>query len=164
MQSGKLTLLTHTRITRRQFDEKTACWLVDVADSRTNRTTTLPPMDYLYFATGVQPDFTRLPCLQTMLRQHPVQGVGGLPCLTQDLAWSEDVPLYVAGRLASLQLGPTAANLAGARAAAERIALSLQKLHLGNDALDTVSAEEARFNHARGISNPFEVLHDEGDS
>lgn len=36
--------------------------------------------------------------------------------------WSDDVPLFVTGRLAGLRLGPGAPNLVGARVGAERIA------------------------------------------
>ena len=52
----------------------------------------------------------------------------GLPALTDDLAWRDDVPLFCAGKFAGLRLGPGAANLEGARAGAERIVLAVEKL------------------------------------
>lgn len=44
----------------------------------------------------------------------------GFPLAREDLAWAPG--LYVTGGLAELQLGPTARNIAGARAAGERLA------------------------------------------
>ena len=48
-----------------------------------------------------------------------------MPLITEDLQWREDVPFFVAGGYAGLQLGPGAANLIGSRAGAERIANGL---------------------------------------
>lgn len=42
--------------------------------------------------------------------------------------WNEDVPLFFTGRCAGLRLGPGAANLAGARMGAERIAWKVEEL------------------------------------
>ncbi|KAL2171039.1 hypothetical protein VTG60DRAFT_3887 [Thermothelomyces hinnuleus] len=88
----------------------------------------LPPMDWIYFATGVETDFEALPFLRTMLESYPIPGQGGLPCLNDDLMWKDGVPLFVAGRLAALRLGPAAPNLGGARLAAERIAWAVEDL------------------------------------
>lgn len=51
---------------------------------------------------------------------HPCPVHRGFPELTRDLRWP-GTSLHVGGRLASLQLGPAAGNLWGARKAAERI-------------------------------------------
>lgn len=88
----------------------------------------LPAVDYIYFATGIQSDFAALPYLQNILRDHPIKGLGGLPCLNEDLMWKDDVPLFVTGRLAALRLGPAAPNIGGARVGAERIALALDQI------------------------------------
>lgn len=85
----------------------------------------LPPMDFLYFATGIQSDFTTLPYLQTIQRDYPIPALGGLPCLNEDLMWKDEVPLFVTGRLAALRLGPAGPNIGGARIGAERITLAL---------------------------------------
>lgn len=45
------------------------------------------PIDYIYFATGITPDFTSIPFLQTMQQKYPVHVHGGFPCLTEDLMW-----------------------------------------------------------------------------
>jgi hypothetical protein len=67
-----------------------------------------------------------------MNERYPVEVKEGLPCLTEDLMWREDVPLYMTGRMAGLRLGPGAPNLEGARIGAERIAWSLEEV-LGKD-------------------------------
>ena len=51
-----------------------------------------------------------------------------MPCLTHDLAWAEDVPLFVAGRLAGLRIGPDCGNLEGARVSAERISWAVEAI------------------------------------
>lgn len=88
----------------------------------------LPDIDYIYFATGIQSDFTTLPYLQNMLKEYPIEGLGGFPCLNEDLMWKDEVPLFVTGRLGALQLGPAAPNIGGARIGAERIALVLDQV------------------------------------
>ncbi|RAL15511.1 FAD binding domain protein [Aspergillus homomorphus CBS 101889] len=85
------------------------------------------PIDYIYFATGMRADVAEMPLLQSMRAQYPVDIVQGLPCLTEDLMWRDGVPLFLAGRLAALRLGPGAANLDGARLGAERIAWGMEE-------------------------------------
>ena len=133
---SRLSLHTHTTISSREFDTATKTWRV-VTDPPISD---LPPIDYIYYATGIQTDFTTLPFLQTMLREHPIHGHGGLPCLNDDLMWKDGVPLFVTGRLASLRLGPGAGNLGGARIGAERIAWSLMD-HLGSGSVGGHSSD-----------------------
>ena len=52
----------------------------------------------------------------------------GLPDVGQTLRWSEEVPLYLMGGMAGLQLGPDAANLAGGLRGAVRISAELKEL------------------------------------
>lgn len=87
----------------------------------------LPPFHYIYFATGIESDFKTLPYLQNMLKDYPIQGFGGFPCLNEDLMWQDGVPLFVTGKLAALRIGPAAPNIGGARIGAERIALALDE-------------------------------------
>ncbi|SPO00305.1 related to FAD binding domain protein [Cephalotrichum gorgonifer] len=91
----------------------------------------LPMIDYIYWATGIDADFTSLPYLQTMMSEYPIEECGGLPCLNDDLMWKDGVPLFVAGRLASLKIGPASPNIGGAKLAAERIALAMDELMSG---------------------------------
>jgi hypothetical protein len=88
----------------------------------------MPPIDYIYFATGVQSDFSTLPYLQTMSQKYPIRGHGGFPCLNDDLMWQDGVPLFMVGRLAALRLGPGAPNIGGAKMGAERVAWALDQV------------------------------------
>ncbi|KAJ5487203.1 hypothetical protein N7530_001503 [Penicillium desertorum] len=94
----------------------------------------LPAIDYIYFATGVRADVREMPLLRTMNDQYPIEVKAGLPCLTNDLSWRDDVPLFMTGRMASLRLGPGAPNLEGARVGAERVAWGMEEvLHKGRE-------------------------------
>jgi hypothetical protein len=83
-------------------------------------------MDYIVFATGVQSDITTLPMLHSLQQTRPITCAGGLPCLTEDVMWDDDVPLFVTGKFAGLRLGPGAPNLVGARIGAERVAWGVE--------------------------------------
>lgn len=102
--------------------------------SQTWRLTTDPPIpdlpriDYIYFATGMQSDVKELPLLQRMNCEYPIESKQGLPCITEDLMWKPDVPLFLTGRLAALRLGPGAPNLEGARLGAERVAWGMEEV------------------------------------
>jgi len=83
-------------------------------------------VDYIYYATGINSNVNDLPYLQTMHSKHTIETLGGLPVLTQDLMWRENLPLFVIGKLAGLRLGPGAGNLEGARVGAERAVWGIQ--------------------------------------
>ncbi|KAM3554168.1 hypothetical protein MY1884_006289 [Beauveria asiatica] len=125
--AGKVNLVTSTTMVDARFEqgpgEDGGKWHM-----LTNPPVDLPPMDFMYFATGIQTDFTSLPYMQTILRKHPVPGFGGFPCLNDDLAWSDDVPLFMVGRLAALRLGPGAANIGGAMVGAERVSWAIEDI------------------------------------
>lgn len=127
VSAGKANLITSTSIVDARFEQGQGQdggkWHIV-----TNPPVDLPPMDFMYFATGIQTDFTSLPYMQTMLRKHPVQGFGGFPCLNDDLAWRDDVPLFMVGRLAALRLGPGAANIGGAMVGAERVSWAIEDI------------------------------------
>jgi hypothetical protein len=94
----------------------------------------LPAIDYIYFATGARADVREMPLLRAMNDQYPIEVKSGFPCLTNDLSWRDDVPLFMTGRMASLRLGPGAPNLEGARVGAERVAWAMEDvLHKGRD-------------------------------
>jgi cation diffusion facilitator CzcD-associated flavoprotein CzcO len=121
---GKVFRYTKTQIVGKSWDSTSKLWTIQTEPPIPD----LPPIDYIYYATGAKADIKAMPLLQPLLQSHPIETVGGLPCLTYDMQWSKDVPLFVTGRLAGLQLGPGAANLEGARAGAERIAWRLQEI------------------------------------
>ena len=121
----------------------------------------LPLMDYIYFATGMPPDVRSFPCLQSISSQCPIDHVGGLPCLTDRLRWRDDVPLYVTGALAGLRIGPGAGNLGGARLAAERIALDIEDMRLGdasNEEMCGTEKGEAQLRYSLGLGSKFSAL------
>lgn len=122
--SGKMELHTETQLVDAKFDESAGMWNLQTNPPIEG----LPPIDYIYFATGIQTDFSSLPYLQTMLDKYPIHGHGGFPCINEDLMWKDNVPLFMNGRMAALQLGPAAPNLGGARVGAERIAWAIENL------------------------------------
>lgn len=73
-------------------------------------------------------DVTELPMLQRMHADYPIECKQGLPCITDDLMWCQNLPLFVTGRLGALRLGPGAANLEGARLGAERVAWGMEEM------------------------------------
>ncbi|KFY98423.1 hypothetical protein V500_01664 [Pseudogymnoascus sp. VKM F-4518 (FW-2643)] len=121
---GSVLRYTKTQIVGTSWDSTSKLWTIKTEPPIPD----LPPIDYIYYATGAKADIKAMPLLKSLLQSHPIETVGGLPCLTYDMQWSKDVPLFVAGRFAGLQLGPVAANLEGARAGAERISWRLQEI------------------------------------
>ncbi|ATY67380.1 FAD binding domain [Cordyceps militaris] len=124
--AGKVHLSTRTSIVDARFEQQREGKEGGQWHITTEPPTDLPPMDFMYFATGIQTDFTSLPYMQTILQKYPVQGFGGFPCLNDDLMWNEDVPLFMVGRLAALRLGPGAANIGGAMIGAERVSWAIE--------------------------------------
>ncbi|KAK8191349.1 FAD binding domain-containing protein [Phyllosticta capitalensis] len=123
--TGRLSLHTHTTVSSLSYDASTRTYTVS---TNPPTPTPLPPIDYIYYATGIDTDFTTLPFLRSINESYPVDGFGGMPCLTDDLMWRRDVPLFVTGRMAGLRLGPAAGNLGGARQGAERVAWAVEEL------------------------------------
>ncbi|KAI9844998.1 MAG: hypothetical protein M1837_005142 [Sclerophora amabilis] len=118
-----LSIHTNTSIDAKSFDPASKTWNVLLNPG----TLRLPPIDYIVYCTGAASDVSKLGMLETLRDQYPIKTEGGLPCLTQDLAWSEDVPCFFTGRLAGLRLGPGAGNLEGAREGAERVSWGVQE-------------------------------------
>ncbi|KAJ5863580.1 uncharacterized protein N7529_005496, partial [Penicillium soppii] len=113
-----------TEIKSHEYNLQTETWTLTtdppIAD--------LPPIDYIYFATGARVDVREISLLRQMNDQYPIEVKSGLPCLTNDLSWRNDVPLFMTGRMASLRLGPSAPNLEGARVGAERVAWGIEEV------------------------------------
>lgn len=153
---GRLSIHTQTVIMTKKFDTKTQTWQI----------TTDPPIanfsdhiDYICFATGMKTNVNEMGLLQSMNRDYPIESINGLPCLTEDLMWKTDVPLFVTGRLASLRLGPAAPNLEGARLGAERVAWALQDVLGEQQDVDLCSREGKRLQKAFcGLGNRYESL------
>lgn len=172
MSRGDLRMFEKTVITGAHFEEctdgKGGVWKVKTEPPIEG----LPDIDYIYFATGIQSDFTTLPYLQNMRKDYPIQSLGGFPCLNEDLMWKDDVPLFMAGRLAALRLGPAAPNIGGARVGAERITLALDQIlsNAGNEEPKRYLVEEedvlegrrdsgvGLFNYASGTGSKYSSL------
>ncbi|OTB00369.1 hypothetical protein M426DRAFT_66008 [Hypoxylon sp. CI-4A] len=152
--SGKLTLLQNTTIKEKQWNPESKTWMVSLSDKNQS----LPPIDHIYFATGVQSNFEALPFLHSMCCDYPVESCGGLPCITENMAWSDDVPLFFAGRLAALQLGPGAPNLIGARIGAERIAWSIQDILGTKESEDDTGPKKHEFDYLTGRGSRYAAL------
>jgi hypothetical protein len=99
----------------------------------------LDQIDHIVYATGNPPKIENVLCMKSILNDFPVESIGGLPQITHDLMWNEDVPMFLTGGLAGLTLGPGAANLAGARQGAERIAWKMDEL-FGSDNVPSARA------------------------
>jgi hypothetical protein len=161
--SGKISLHTHTALQSLSWNGDLQTW----TSVSTIPELALPTIDYIIFATGIQSNIHSIPFLQTLHQQHPIECVGGLPCLNDDLMWSDDVPLFVTGRLAGLRLGPGAPNLVGARVGAERIVWNVENVleKLGRGKRDDEkggrerdSGDEKFMEYATGRRNRFDSL------
>ena len=75
--------------------------------------------DVILNACGHRPDCLKLPIIKELQNASPVVVIDGLPMLSPDLQWGDYKRLFVIGALASLQVGPDAANLMGLRRAAQ---------------------------------------------
>ncbi|EMG49714.1 hypothetical protein G210_5455 [Candida maltosa Xu316] len=126
-KSKRINWMTSTQITKQEWNEETKTWNLEVTDGE-GETSNLIDIDYIYFATGVAANIKSLEFLQPVISNHPIDIVGGYPCLTDNLQWNEEVPLFMMGKNAALRVGPTSANLDGARLGAERVGWYLQDL------------------------------------
>ncbi|GAA5898089.1 hypothetical protein JCM8208_000152 [Rhodotorula glutinis] len=122
---GKWTLEARTRLEDKAH--------LAVPGAPLSRLDTLADVDHVVCATGSALDLAGVECVRPLLASHPVELVRGLPRLTSDLQWREDVPFFVAGAYAMLELGPDALNLSGTRPGAERIAHRLGALGIFDD-------------------------------
>ncbi|PKY08149.1 FAD/NAD(P)-binding domain-containing protein [Aspergillus campestris IBT 28561] len=135
----RVSMHTRTVITGREYSPETQTWRLTTEPPIAD----LPAIDYIYFATGMGLDVQELPLLQTMSRDYPIETKGGLPCVTDDLMWHREVPLFVTGRMGALRLGPGAANLEGARLGAERIAWGMDEV-LGRAETEDTTAQRSK--------------------
>lgn len=90
ISTGKLCLRLNTTIKEKKWDPVSNTWAVSLSD----KSQTLPRIDHIYFATGVQSNFECLPFLQSMCSEHPIESCGGLPCITENMAVSGPYPPF----------------------------------------------------------------------
>lgn len=130
VKSGMVDLRRFTQLTQAVWDEDTKKWACDIETADPDSepmAAALGPVDYIVCATGISPDIEGLPYLQSIIKNHKIDCVRGLPCLTDNLQWNDDIPLFMVGKNASLRTGPSSANLDGARSGAERIGWFIQE-------------------------------------
>ena len=77
--------------------------------------------DAVWLATGHALDVGQVAPLRSLCSLRPQPVHDGLPALTPSLRWDAETPLYVAGALAALQIGPDAFNLGACGQCASRI-------------------------------------------
>lgn len=176
-KNGKVKVRTGVVVKDMQYIEATGRWRVFIVSSSSSSsggdddnkedTASLIEADFVYFATGHKVDVEQVPCLRTMREEYPIETCAGLPCLTQDLAWRDDVPLFVTGRLAALRLGPGAGNLIGARTGAERLAWAMEEVaerRVQEGVIDEEAEEEnerlwgLERDYMMGVGSKFGVL------
>lgn len=92
--------------------------------------------------------------MNSIMEEYPIDIVGGFPCLTDNLQWTDDLPLYMVGKNASLRIGPTSANLDGARTGAERVGWKIQE----DLAKERRSPNDTRLQLAGGNLNWYTLL------
>lgn len=158
IQKGRVSQHTYTTIQCQEYNSETQTWSITTSPPIPD----LPPIDYVYFATGIPSDFRRLEYLQNLTTKLPIDSYGGLPALNDDLMWKDGVPLFMTGRLASLRIGPGAGNLEGARVGAERIAWAIEDVlgrkegNIGN--LSNKDGESHGYRYGAGIESRYESL------
>jgi hypothetical protein len=129
IKQGVLELSENTTIEKAQWDDDAKIWTLET----NTPTKKCLKVDHIIYATGVLADFTTIPALNPLRTTAPIKTVGGMPCLTTDLMWNEEMPFFFTGRLAGLRLGPAAGNLEGARQGAERIAWKVSEIMRESD-------------------------------
>ncbi|BGP36399.1 hypothetical protein JCM10449v2_000300 [Rhodotorula kratochvilovae] len=142
-KTGRLDLRVLSEVRRAEYDEGSGKWSLSVRTRREEKRRVLgdeewdehalEDVDFVVCSTGSTLDLEKVPLVQPLLRSHPVELVQGLPRLTMDLQWTEEVPFFVMGAYAMLELGPDALNLSGTRTGAERIAHRLGALGIFDD-------------------------------
>lgn len=137
--------MTQTRIEDGIWCNRSRTWEIKLS---TGLERTSLCVDHIIYATGATPNIEKVACMQKMLEKYPIQSINGLARLTDDLMWQDDVPLFLTGGLAALRLGPGAANLAGARQGAERIAWKIEDL-LGTGKRSLLDGKDGAIGEAR---------------
>ncbi|KAF7934269.1 uncharacterized protein EAE97_008629 [Botrytis byssoidea] len=132
ISKGGVSLHEYINITSASWNTGSQSWEVETSPELLN----LPAFDHVIYATGFDINFEKIEAVQPLIKKYGIETVGGFPRLTHDLSWSDEVPFFVTGRLASLRMGPASPNLEGARMGAERIAWKVGEL-LGRGEPDT---------------------------
>lgn len=126
-RDGKITFYEQCQVSQAEWINN--AWRICCTNSAVHECIHHQAIDRIWLATGSQLDATAHPLLQQVLNTHPTEIVNGLPVVDEYLRW-QGCELFMMGGLAALQVGPTARNLSGARAASDRIVSALTKASL----------------------------------
>mmetsp|Transcript_68500 Transcript_68500/g.164508 ORF Transcript_68500/g.164508 Transcript_68500/m.164508 type:complete len:470 (+) Transcript_68500:59-1468(+) len=118
-EDGALRVHEFTEVAAAIYDEDGG-WTITLSDEDEE------PLcaDYLICASGTSVDILGDPLLAGLHAAHPLPLVAGLPVLTKSLQWG-DVPVYLMGNVAAIELGPDAVNMNGASRGSLRIGRAL---------------------------------------
>lgn len=150
VQNGNLRILKYTTVENGIWCDESETWNL-VLKTQDHAATEQLVADYVICATGIQADLHSLKFMESILDAFPIETASGFPCLTDHLQWNDELPLYMVGKNASLRVGPTSANLDGARTGAERVGWKIQKDR-------TPETKETLLQMAGGLVNWFSLL------
>lgn len=125
VKSKKLDIIQHSSLTDTEWKDD-MLWNINLKSHRDDLISSISNVDYIYCATGISQSIQSLDFLNPIMKNHGIPIVNGFPCLTDELQWKKDIPLFLVGKNASLRVGPSSANLDGARLGAERIGWYIQ--------------------------------------
>lgn len=161
VREGRVKVWEWTKVKGARWDDEQERWRLELTD--TTEEVHQVDVDGVVYATSEAADIRTVNVVRSILEEHPIEIVGGLPCLTNELMWNEDIPLFVTGKLGGLRLGPAAPNLEGARLGAEFISSKIAILSSGwqRGVKDSDESPAEEFDMGRlglGRSNQFEIL------
>lgn len=121
VSEGRLEIYSHTSIQSASRDEKTSTWTLNLITQSTpssihQRTIekTLKNVHFIVSATGGHLDFSKVSFLKPLMDEisshssiisNPPTFINGLPVLDESLRWGSQLPLFVMGAYAFLELG-----------------------------------------------------------
>lgn len=128
VKNGRLTLMKYTTVEEAVFvpGDSAVCGHENGKWELTLNTGEHLTTDYVICATGISQNLHAIEFLKPILERHPIETVGGFPCLTENLQYN-DLPLFMVGKNATLRVGPSSANIDGARLGGERVGWFIQK-------------------------------------
>ncbi|KAJ3206136.1 hypothetical protein HDU67_008362 [Dinochytrium kinnereticum] len=118
--SKKLRIIERTEVSNIEWRSSSAKWCVKLKQEAAEE----EGFDLVWLGTGAVLDVSKEKCLENIIKERPIEVVGGLPVLTKELQWP-GLDLYMMSGYSALSIGPSAGNLHGGRIAAQRIASSL---------------------------------------
>jgi hypothetical protein len=82
--SGRLEILTDTYIEEGMWCGASETWSI-ILSSSSEQEISLPRVDHVIYATGSAPNIHDVACMQRINKNYPIDAIGGLPKITEDL-------------------------------------------------------------------------------